>query len=113
MHGAVRSLHHFKEKSKNPTRRTHTAEEFKMIWLENLLDVEKIINIMESCDKECTKCTKEQKNDCLLEMRESIHSLAIHFKNSIYSFVEYLGAADQQSAVSQKQDQQEKPQIYT
>ncbi|MBN2153871.1 MAG: hypothetical protein JW839_20605 [Candidatus Lokiarchaeota archaeon] len=89
------------------------AEEFKMVWLENLLDVEKIIALMESCDKECSKCTKEQKNDCLLEMRESIHSLAIHFKNSIYSFVEYLGTADQQASVPQKQDQLEKPGLYT
>jgi hypothetical protein len=86
------------------------AEEFKMIWLENLLDVEKIINMMETCDKECSKCTKEQKNDCLLEMRESMHSLAIHFKNAIYSFVEFLGSAEQQLPLSQKQ---EKPQIYT
>jgi hypothetical protein len=84
-----------------------------MIWLENLLNVEKIINMMESCDKECNKCTKEQKNDCLLEMRESIHSLAIHFKNSIYAFVEFLSAQEQQIPASQKQDQQEKPHMYT
>ncbi len=62
-------------------------EDLKHLWLENLLDMEKIINLMESCDKECNKCTREQKNDCILEMRESIHSLAIHFKNAIYSFV--------------------------
>ena len=63
-------------------------EEFDMIWMENLLGIEKIIELMEGCDKQCSNCTKEEKNDCLLEMRESIHSLAIHFKNAIYSFVE-------------------------
>nr|MDO8114151.1 hypothetical protein [Candidatus Sigynarchaeota archaeon] len=88
------------------------TEEFKILWLENLLDIEKIINILESCDKECTKCTKEQKNDCLLEMRESIHSLAIHFKNAIYSFVQLTNNADSQP-VAQKQGAQEKPGIYT
>lgn len=64
------------------------SDEFKLLWLENLLDTEKIVDIMESCDKNCAKCSKEQKNDCLLEMRESIHSLAIHFKKAILSFVE-------------------------
>ena len=65
-------------------------EEFDMVWMENLLGIEKIIELMEGCDKQCSNCTKEEKNDCLLEMRESIHSLAIHFKNAIYSFVEAL-----------------------
>lgn len=64
------------------------SDEFKILWLENLLDTEKIIETMESCDKECTRCSKEQKNDCLLEMRESIHSLAIHFKKAILTFVQ-------------------------
>lgn len=64
-------------------------EEFDLIWMENLFDVEKIIKLMESCDKCCKNCSKEEKNDCLVEMRESIHSLAIHFKNAIYSFVEF------------------------
>jgi hypothetical protein len=64
------------------------SDEFKMLWLENLFDAEKIIEMMESCDKDCSRCTKEQKNDCILEMRESIHSLAIHFKKAILSFVE-------------------------
>nr|MDO8116750.1 hypothetical protein [Candidatus Sigynarchaeota archaeon] len=69
-------------------------DDLKHIWLENLFDLEKIINMMESCDKECNKCTKEQKNDCMLEMRESIHSLAIHFKNAIFSFVESVNNAE-------------------
>ena len=89
------------------------AEEFKLLWLENLLDAEKIIGLMESCDKECSKCTKEQKNDCLLEMRESIHSLAIHFKNAILSFVELTSNAENQQGVEQKSVTQEKPSMYT
>ena len=88
------------------------AEEFKLVWLENLLDTEKIIEMLESCDKECSKCTKEQKNDCLLEMRESIHSLAIHFKKAILSFVELTNDLETQS-VEQKPAPQEKASLYT
>ncbi len=87
-------------------------EDLKHLWLENLLDMEKIINLMESCDKECNKCTREQKNDCILEMRESIHSLAIHFKNAIYSFVESVNGAERQVAVSQEGKQNTAP-IYS
>ncbi|MHA1748541.1 MAG: hypothetical protein ACTSVI_00425 [Promethearchaeota archaeon] len=65
-------------------------EDNKLIWMENLFDIEKIIKMMESCDKDCKTCSLADKNDCLLEMRESIHSLAIHFKDSIFSFVELL-----------------------
>jgi hypothetical protein len=68
------------------------SDEFKLVWLENLFDAEKIIDIMETCDKDCANCSKDQKNDCLLEMRESIHSLAIHFKKAILAFVEITGS---------------------
>ncbi|MHA1370403.1 MAG: hypothetical protein ACTSWN_07115 [Promethearchaeota archaeon] len=62
----------------------------KILWMENLLSIEKIKELMENCDKDCHNCTKDEKNDCLLEMRESIHSLALHFKNAIFAFVEFL-----------------------
>ena len=89
------------------------AEEFKLVWLVNLLDTEKIIDLMESCDKECSKCTKEQKNDCLLEMRESIHSLAIHFKKAILSFVDLTNNMENQQSIEQKPPVQEKVSLYT
>ena len=89
------------------------SEEFKLLWLENLLDTEKIIDLMESCDKECNKCTKEQKNDCLLEMRESLHSLAIHFKKCILGFVELTSNLENQQPIEQKPCVQEKASLYT
>ncbi|HME52803.1 MAG TPA: hypothetical protein VKM55_11340 [Candidatus Lokiarchaeia archaeon] len=89
------------------------TEEFKLVWLENLLDTEKIIDLMETCDKQCSKCTKEQKNDCLLEMRESIHSLAIHFKSAILSFVELTNGIESQQSIEQKPEPQEKASLYT
>lgn len=63
------------------------GEEYRHIWLENMLTIDEIVAMMENCDKDCENCTKEERNDCLLEMRESIHSLAISFKNAIHSFL--------------------------
>ncbi|MFX0100898.1 MAG: hypothetical protein ACFFCS_15085 [Candidatus Hodarchaeota archaeon] len=83
-------------------------EELDLVWMENLFDIEKIIKLMECCDKSCQNCSKDEKNDCLIEMRESIHSLAIHFKNAIYSFVESC-----RTPVETEEMERIKPGIYT
>jgi len=59
-------------------------------WCEALVDVEKIIKMMENCDKNCRTCNKDQKNDCMIEIRECVHGLAFIVKNAILSFVEVI-----------------------
>ena len=60
------------------------------LWLENNLDIDKILEILENCDKDCKTCDRTDKNDCLLEQRESLHSLAIMFKKLVQSLIHVL-----------------------
>ena len=63
---------------------------FKIIWLENNLELDEILEILENCDKECDSCDDQKKTDCVLEMRESLYSLASIFKNAILSWIELI-----------------------
>jgi hypothetical protein len=62
--------------------------ECDLVWSGSLLDMEKILEMMESCNKDCRNCTRDEKLDCILEMRESVHSLAKAFKSAILSQIE-------------------------
>lgn len=61
--------------------------DIKHLWLENLLDIEQIIELMESCDKDCANCSRTERIDCILELRESVHSMAKILKNAVLSMV--------------------------
>jgi len=63
-------------------------DEYDLLWSGAILDIEKIVSMMKNCDKECRSCTKVEKDDCFLELRESVHSLAMIVKNAILSMVE-------------------------
>lgn len=49
-----------------------------------------MIHILEDCDKSCTSCNKDEKLDCMLEMREVLHDLVKSHKDAILSFVQML-----------------------
>jgi hypothetical protein len=57
-------------------------------WAHDILDAERIIKLCEDCDKDCESCSRADRMDCHLEVREAVHSLAIHFKNAILSMLE-------------------------
>ena len=59
------------------------SEEFRHAWLENLLDVQNMRDLLEQCDKECHTCSKDEKNDCLIEMRECLYSMVTMLENFI------------------------------
>jgi 3,4-dihydroxy-2-butanone 4-phosphate synthase len=63
--------------------------ECDLVWAGSLLDMDKIIAMMEDCTKECCTCNRDDKDDCRLEMREAIHSMAKTFKTTIHSFIEF------------------------
>jgi hypothetical protein len=63
------------------------TEEYSIQWASDLLDVEQMIAMTEDCDKDCRSCSKDEKEDCHLEMRECLHSLLKLFKDTILSYI--------------------------
>ena len=55
--------------------------ELRHVWLENFFSLDKIKEQIETCNKECKSCSKEQMLDCLLETKECVHSLAVMLKD--------------------------------
>jgi len=62
--------------------------EFDLVWSGSLLDVERILAMMEDCSKECCSCSRDDKDDCRLELRECVHSLAKIIKQAVLSMIE-------------------------
>ena len=56
-------------------------QEMRHAWLENHFTLDQILGLIETCDKHCKSCKFEQHDDCHVEMRESIHSLAAIVKD--------------------------------
>lgn len=65
-----------------------SEDEFQIAWAHDILDLEKMLAIIEDCSKECCSCSRDDKDDCRLEIREAVHSLAIIVKTAILSIVE-------------------------
>jgi hypothetical protein len=63
-------------------------EECAIAWAGAILDIEKIVALTTSCDKDCKSCTQVERMDCHLEMREAVHSLAVIFKQYILGNME-------------------------
>jgi hypothetical protein len=63
-------------------------DEFTIAWAHDYLDIEKIIAMTEDCSKECCSCSRDDKEDCRLELRECMHSLAKIVKSAILSIVD-------------------------
>jgi len=63
-------------------------DECAIAWAGSILDIEKIIALTTSCDKNCKSCTQAERMDCHLEMREAVHSLAVIFKQYILGQIE-------------------------
>lgn len=57
------------------------AAEYKHAWLENFFTIDEIKSKIETCDKSCSTCNEQDKNDCLLECKEYIYSMATMFKD--------------------------------
>ena len=73
-----------------------SAEDMAIQWAHDLLDIEQVIKLTEDCDKDCSSCSRIDRMDCHLEMREAVHSLAIHFKTYVLAQVEMSGSVSSQ-----------------
>ncbi len=62
--------------------------EFRMKWLENNFTIDQVLGMLEGCDKDCKSCEKDQKVDCILELKECLHSMAKMMKNTILAVFE-------------------------
>jgi hypothetical protein len=56
------------------------ASEKKMVWLESFFSLDQIISKIEACDKDCKSCTLTERNECLLDCKEFIRSIALSLK---------------------------------